>query len=128
MKRRKTVRTLWCDLTPEEFLQRSERLAATISAIKEKKSELQILAAPIKERIKELQATVAELAETVHARAEERDVVVWREIDTDAGVERTVREDTGEVVHSRALQQNEMQEEMPLDTSRDDDDSQAGAA
>ena len=75
---------------------------------------------------------MSHVAREIREKAEYREVVVTRNKDIKAGIEDTIRTDTGEVIRTRALTPQEMQAQLfdaskveVLDSSRTDRKEQA---
>lgn len=112
LKTRKTVKSLACELTEAEYTQRSERLVAVMGEIRDKEKEKKQVAKAYSEEIARLQHSVDELSDVLHNRREYRDVPCTVVTDRDKGVERLIRNDTGEQVNERKLTEDELQEKI----------------
>lgn len=101
-----------CKLTDEEFRDRASQLAATLEDLNAEESRQEMLKREMKSAVAQLEARRDQLALTVSRCSELRQVEVE---DRAVGelVERT-RLDTMEVIHTRALTDDERQ--LPLGT------------
>lgn len=115
MKSRPTVKSLLCELTTDEYVQRSERLVAVMEEIRQKKLEAKAAARAAAEEIQTLDRTRVELGRILHERSELRDVPCRIEQVRSLGIERIIRLDTAELVSERKLTPEELQEEMGLE-------------
>lgn len=128
-KTRKKTESIRCELTPEEYTQRSERMVAQMHQAKEKRLEIaqakEVAKAAIKalrEELNDIEAEVSQLGVILHERHELRDVECRVETDLEAGVRRTIRIDTGELVSERPLEGRELQAQL-VDVEDADADS-----
>lgn len=112
--RLKETRThdLRVDLTPSEVTDRAERLSWAM----QRADEVAIEHAATKERLKkereEVDGAVAELSKILREKAEKRPVECDLVLDDDAKEALLVRTDTGEVVSSRSMTEDELQSEI----------------
>lgn len=98
-----------CKLTDAELTERRDRLAQTIDSISGLKAEKTSVNAGFTARIKASEALVGKLATEINTRVEYRSVgCIKREVPDRRCVE-TVRQDTEEVVFTRAMTMDEMQ-------------------
>jgi hypothetical protein len=107
------VESLPCKLTHEEHRDASKRLARLISERVQLDDRAKAQSAEFLARKKELDAEIRQLGHTVDSETEVRDVKVLYEADVGKGEVYEVRTDTGEKVRTRALRNNERQEQLP---------------
>lgn len=104
------LRTLPVKLAPDEVAQRAEELARELhdQAVAEEAaaSTKKKLAKDLEER----RERVARLGRIVHTRREDRQIDCHEEHSALDGTARTVRDDTGEVVDTRPLTQEELRD------------------
>jgi hypothetical protein len=108
-------RILPCKLTKDELIERGQSLAATIEDINTETDAQEGLKREMKARIGVLEAQRSSLAAVVSRRHELRDVSVEVQLHDDTNTVATVRMDTGEVIHSRTMNDDERQESLPLE-------------
>lgn len=111
--RKKSTKTLRCQLTSEERYERVDQLSFEISEIERLEAEKSSVAQEYAAKIKERQSRVRTLNGIVRSRAEERTVSITIEYRYDDGVVATIRDDTGETVEARPLTNAERQSEFP---------------
>lgn len=104
-------------LLKEELISKGDELAQVTREINELEIKKQMEAKAIKEQIDKLNAMRLKLAEQVKSKTEERSVECEERFDFDKRLAMTVRRDTYEVVHTRAMTMGEFQEEMDLHMS-----------
>lgn len=109
-------RLLSCRLTNEELIARGQSLAEAIENISTEEAQQESLKREMKARLAGLEAQRSHLASVVSRRAEMREVSVEVALFEDAGVVHTIRMDTGEVVHSRPMTDDERQRSLALES------------
>ncbi len=103
------TRTLPVELTDDELLQRGDELARAIQAVREEERHQKAQREAMKDALASLQGDCARLAQVVRERAEPRSVGCRIVHDYAANAVQLVREDTGEVIESRAMSDHERQ-------------------
>ncbi|MGE0463439.1 MAG: hypothetical protein AB7Q16_18915 [Vicinamibacterales bacterium] len=106
------VRSLPVTLTEAELLDRHQALATALDELDAEEGALARIKADYKATFEALHEEQARLRRIVKDRAEPRDVVVRHVLDVAEDVVRVVREDTGEVVETRAPTPDERQTPM----------------
>ena len=115
MSRRRTeviarhTEDLTCQLTTEEVIERGARLAEVEHELAKHARHKQQVASQLKTEEKRLEAERHNLAQQVRSRCEMRPVEVEELADYVRGTVSTLRTDSGQVVHSRALRDSERQ-------------------
>lgn len=107
---RTETRKLMCQLTEHEVMQRGEEMAKTyiqVAALDMEKKRITAKIKPLDERIEEL-VTI------IDSKEEERDVECRWVPDWTAGIKSLIRNDTGEEVEFKKLQEWERQQNLPL--------------
>lgn len=119
MKVRTEIRELACALTEDEVNERALQVSKELQLLGEDEVAMKAQGDAWKQKIKTRQAVVFTLVRTVNEREEYRGVECETQNIYSLGVQRVVRLDTGEVVSSRALSQDEMakglQVRLPID-------------
>ena len=103
------TRTLPCRLSQEELLDRGHELAKVSQDVDAEEDRQTQVKAELKATMAELEARRAKLSSTVYRQEEYREVKCDTIGDTRRGVVDVVRHDTGEVVTSRAMTDEERQ-------------------
>lgn len=111
--KRTETRNLPVKLREDELLERGHSLASVIQDITSEEARQVDVKAQMKARLSELEARRSQLAIVVSRREEQRDVTCDVFHDYDRVVVETVRRDTGEVVYSRAMTEDERQLPLP---------------
>lgn len=106
-------RALMCRLTRQEHLDRGQSLASTIHAIGDEERRQKEAKERMKEAMTGLEEEAGRLARIVQEGQEERQVRVRFEFDYDKGRVTVIREDTGEEVESRSMNDTERQMTLP---------------
>lgn len=112
LKRHATI--LSCKLTDEEFRDRASNLAATLEDIKAEDSRHEMLKREMKSALSALEARRDVLALTVSRRSEMREVEVEDQANDKTGMVDRIRMDTGEIVLTRVMNDQERQIPMPV--------------
>jgi Zn-finger domain-containing protein len=100
---------LSCRLTEQQLSEKSDALAREVRAERVLDLERAAAAKVYRQRLGEVRLTIAGLAQEISTRSEVREVEIKKRVDHEAGVEETVRLDTGEVVRTRTLAPSERQ-------------------
>lgn len=111
---------LSCKLTEQELTERRDALASLVEKKTALEAQKKNAAAKYKQEIDEVEDAKSLVAYEIRTRSERREVAVTRHKDYAAGVEETIRTDTGEVVHTRVLDPHERQAELRLMRERDE--------
>lgn len=111
---RTVVRSMPCKLTEDELLKVGGELAATVQDIESEDRRQADVKAQMKSRLTELEARRSRLAITVSRREEHRDVQVEIWHDYQRGIVQDIRRDTGEIVHTRPMTDEERQVKLPI--------------
>lgn len=106
------IRKLPVALNEVELLERHQALAKTLDELDAEEGALARIKADYKATFEALHQEQARLRGIVKDRAEPRDVVVRHILDVAEDVVRVVREDTGEVIETRAPTADERQTPM----------------
>lgn len=106
---RTTLETLPVRLTKSELLERGNSLALAREHYTRQRGEAKAAAAVAKADLEEIEGEVDRLAGIVRAKAEPRPVETRVVRDYERGVVDTVRLDTGELVRTRAMTEQERQ-------------------
>lgn len=99
-------------LTPDEIEDRAREIAGLHQEMARVDAERKAAAGVFRVKLKELDARMTELAVVLESGVEHRDVEVFVERDRAEKLLRIRRTDTGEVVESRAMGEEDLQEEM----------------
>ena len=110
---RTTTMVLACRLTDGELQEAGNDLASVVQDIAGEADRQADIKAQMKARLMELTAKQTVLAIMVSRREQHRDVEVTIATDYNAGVEIRTRTDTGEVISTRALRDDERQPRLP---------------
>jgi hypothetical protein len=103
------TRSLPVKLTQEELDLRRDKLAELVRDISTAEQARSDAASAAKKEIDKLDASAGSIAREIRERSEYRQVEVTREKDYRRRIEEVIRSDTGEVVDSRVLGDDEMQ-------------------
>lgn len=106
-------RTLPVALTATELLDRGDQLARAHQAVRIEQAEQKAKKEDLKQRLEDLEGEVGKLARIVRDKSEPRDVECARVFDFDKSTVEIVRTDTGEVVSSRTMTDQERQIGLP---------------
>ncbi len=104
------TKMLSCRLTDTELLERGQKVAELLRQIAEIEDEKKAANSDFKARLEEREGEARSLGYEIRTKAELREVSVSRTIDDVRGVEETYRDDTGEVIATRALSPQELAE------------------
>lgn len=107
-------RNLPVKLSETELRDRGDQLAAVIQDVNSEESRQVDVKTQMKARLTELDAKKSQLAITISRREEYRDVTVEIWHDYERLKVFTVRKDTGEEIHRRAMVSEEMQRPLPV--------------
>ena len=110
---RTTTMVLACLLTANELREAGHDLATVVQDIAGEVDRQVDIKAQMKARLAELEAKKSQLAIKVSRREEHRDVEVTIATCYDDGVEIRTRTDSGEVISTRALRDDERQPRLP---------------
>lgn len=108
------TRTLPVTLTDSELLERGDQLARAHQAVTDEEARQKTEKERMKDALGELEGAVRRLARIVRDKAEDRDVECRIVHDYLANAVQVVREDTGEVIESRAMSDHERQLGLPM--------------
>ena len=95
-------------LTDLELLERGQRVAELLRQVSEIEEEKKATNSDFKARIEEREGELHDLGSQIRNKAEQREVEVMRQADEEAGIESTIRVDTGEVIGTRAMTPTEL--------------------
>ena len=104
------TRILPVRLTDAELLERGQEVAKLLSEIALVEEEKKAANSGFKARVEELEGQCRDFDTQIRNEAEQREVSVSRSIDDVRGVEEVYRDDTGEVIGTRALSPSEIAE------------------
>ena len=115
-----TIRSAWmsdtmqlpCQLTQQELDIRRDELAELQIGKDRLRWEYNEYCKRYRKSLRDLERSISRLSAEIHSKQQLRDVRVTREKRLEAGVEITVRDDSGEVVSQRGLEPDEYQREM----------------
>jgi len=107
-------KVLECVLTEQEKQEYSVILADSCVQKAGLLEEKKAVSSGFNERVKNLDETVEQKSLAIHNGSELRDVMCHYEIDRSRGKADLIREDTGEIVETRDMFDNEYQEELEL--------------
>ena len=112
---RTSTRSEWlpCELDAGELRDRGDDLAGVVQDVAAETDRQTDQKAQMKARLMELESRKTQLAITISRREEHRDVPVVVTVDYALGVETRTRTDTGEVIGTRALREDEKQPDLP---------------
>lgn len=116
------TKTLKCQLTDGEFMQRSRSLAYAITRLNVLEEEKAEAMADFKARLKGQMNSVQAIKTVVAEGAEYRQVTCDQVADFTSNKVDTIRLDTGEVVDTRALEAWERQKLLPLEAEEGEGD------
>lgn len=102
------TKTLPVRLTEEEIALRSRMLAGAVKDREAVKLEAKASATEFKERLAEIESKITDAAEAVHTGKEHRLVVVYERIDARRFQIDIIRTDSGDIVESRAMTKEEI--------------------
>lgn len=114
---RRVVRNLPCRLTGDELLTRADELSVVVQETTAEEGRQTDVKAQMKARLTELDARKTRLAITIGRKEEYRDVEVELVADIQAQTTSIYRTDTGEVVETRPMSEQEKQAALPLETT-----------
>lgn len=115
MEAKRFSESLVCHLQPDEVAERADRAARLQLEVDSETEQLASTTRASKERTKRLAEEQHRLLDEVRTRQGYRPVECERQADFAAGVLRTVRLDTGEVVRTRQLTAEERQKQLFVD-------------
>lgn len=108
----KCVEYLPCELTPDELKQYSELMADSWSAKLRAEEQLKSVSTTIKSEIQVAEGKINKCAELVNSKREWRNVECSVEWDFKKKIKKIVRVDTGELVKTHPISDQEMQEDL----------------
>lgn len=111
---RTEARFLPVKLDQDELRDRGDKLAAVIQDLNAEENRQVDMKAQMKARLSELDAKKTQLAIVISRREEDRDVQVDIFADYGRAVMEVVRRDTGEVLNSRRMTEEERQQALPI--------------
>jgi len=106
------IRNVPVTLTQDEFEQRAAELAAVNQELEALDRNRKAAASGFKGQIEKAQGRLSKLVLIVAKRAEYRDVNCSQRINPDAKIVEIVRSDTGEIVDTRALTSQDLQDSL----------------
>lgn len=119
VKTTKEKQLLKVQLTQDELLDAGQRLANLVREQTELESEAKSVASQFKAKIEEKKAGIVKVQSLVHDKYEYRNIPCTRVLDyTDVRCTVT-RDDTGEQIESRKLDQDELQMDMGFDGDKE---------
>jgi hypothetical protein len=99
-----------CTLTTEERLQAAERMALLIGQRDNVAADLREFSAQQRDRLKHIDGEIAQVAARLRSGSEDRIIAVVLVANTLAGTADTLRTDTGEMIASRPLTDQDRQQ------------------
>ena len=115
MRHETETRLLECILTDQEKLSYGKQLVESVVAKSHAEDELKSFQTQQKAVIAQHDAKIALFSDKINTGREYRGIVCNVEFDFQAGVARSVRPDTSEVVNERKITDEERQEHMKLE-------------
>lgn len=106
-------------ISEKESLEYSRKLSASMRKLREVKSNKKAYDARANSDAKELENEISELTEIIDSRRALRDVGCTIEYDFIAGKKNWIAVDSGEVVRSTAIPEDERNEELPIEIAND---------
>jgi len=118
----KTItKTLSHDLTDSEIANSQKYASKIFFEIEEKQEELKSISAEMRAEIKELKEKMRSLMDTIRKKAIEKQVECLVVYNFNRELVTVIRQDTGEVVENRPMQDHEKQMELGLEDQKPDD-------
>lgn len=117
-ERHDTTMYLPCALTEDELRSYGDELAGVVQDIAAQADREKEVKAELKARTTELTARQSMLAMKVSRRQESREVACVVHVDYEAGLRTVTRTDTGEVVQTRPLRDDERQPALPVEATQ----------
>lgn len=114
---KRITRNLPCKLTDAELLSKADELSVVVQEINAEEDRQTDLKAQMKARLTELDARKTRLAITIGRKEEYRDTDVSVMADIQAGTVSVTRVDTGEIIETRPMTEDEKQRALPLEAS-----------
>lgn len=111
------TRNLPCRLTEDELRQRGDALAEVVQELHAEEQRQADVKAQMKARVTELEAKQTRFAITISRKEEYRDIECDVFGDPERGVVELVRRDSGEVVETRPMTEDERQRALPLNAA-----------
>lgn len=105
-----------CRLTDQERQERATKLAQSVQDAAKLEADLAGIRSKYKTEIERVEESIRDLSKVVSSGLEYRPIEVIEQKDAARRVMETIRQDTGEIVWTRPLSPNEMQEELHLAT------------
>jgi hypothetical protein len=112
---KRVTRNLPCKLSDTELLQKADELSVVVQEISAEEDRQVDVKAQMKARLTELDARKTRLAITIGRKEEYRDTDVALMGDIQAGTVSAIRADTGEVIETRPMTEDEKQRALPLE-------------
>jgi uncharacterized phage infection (PIP) family protein YhgE len=113
-KKEKETKILPVELTNEQIKERGEALAKVTKELDDTSAEAKQSAAGYREQLGGLHAEATRLAHVIESGVEDQDVEVKTEKDYDRGTIETVRIDTGEVLLTEQMTEEERQQQLAM--------------
>ena len=111
--RPRETRLLVCDLTEDEISERAKQLAVSKGEMEQHQLHAKEIKADLKKKGEQLRAQISQLARACREGKEEREIVCELLYDEDELTVDVVRVDTGQVVSSRPMTDDERQTLIP---------------
>lgn len=112
---RTIVRSLPCRLTDDELLKKGSELATAVQDIATEEGRQLDIKASMKAKLAEIEARRTQLAIAVSRKEEHRDVEVDIWHDYQRAIVQDIRRDTGEVLTTRVMSEDERQIGLPME-------------
>lgn len=110
-----TKRHLRCALTQEELIERGQKLTYHMAEVQAAENDLASFKSQSKSRIDAATAEVRKYQQQVAEQAEWRDVECEDRMDFDSKTVTSIRLDTGEIIGTRRMTEDELQGTLPLE-------------
>lgn len=110
MSKNTEIRSLQCELTQSEFMDRSKELATNHG----EQTKLESDKATLSGKISKVKKEILRISRVVEAGKENREIECKWNFDYEHGEKSLIRRDTGEIIATKSLTQQEMQTELPL--------------
>lgn len=103
------ARELRCPLSDSELQERGEQMAEKLAEIDKLEASFELVRKQHNAQVKEIEGDLHAVAIEVREKSEFRQVECVTRIDLEAKVVEVIREDTGEIIKSRAATKDELQ-------------------
>jgi hypothetical protein len=124
---KQSTKLLKCELTEEEIAQKGKQLAHTEEEREQNAAERKAVMAEFKSKDEAFASTINQLSAQINTRSEYRYVPVENKMNYEMCMVETYRRDTGELIATRVMTAEELQQKFAFEGDADSDDKAKSA-